>query len=341
MNPWTTLLLAFVLLFLSAIFSGSETGLYSISRVRLEAEAEEGKRSARRVARLLRDDAGLLITLLVGNNLVLELLTHLTDSGLQAGFEVPGFAKEILVAAILTPAVFLLGELVPKDLFRRQAHTLLGVLAPFLELFRWVAAPIAWPLALLARGLEALFGLRQEDFTRVLRRDEMLEVLAESRRTGALTPHAEQLANNVLVLRHTPLSRVAVPWARVRTVDLGLEPAAVRSAVLEAGFTRLPAVGRGPAGERRVLGYLHQIDVMAVGPEVEPRECLRPLLELPPDMPLDRAVARMQNSGNRLAIVGTAAAPAGLVSLMDLLATIAAQPRFSQPGAAARIGAPS
>ena len=73
MSDWFFALSAVVLLFFSALFSGAETGVYSVSRVRLEAEAGQGRRAARILSGLLRDDAGLLITLLVGANLVQDL----------------------------------------------------------------------------------------------------------------------------------------------------------------------------------------------------------------------------------------------------------------------------
>lgn len=329
MNPWLVLLAVAGLLFFSAVFTGAETGVYSVSRVRLEAEAHEGRRSARLLSRLLRDDATLLITLLIGNNLVLELLTHLVEDGVgRSG--VPAYAHELAVAAVLTPVVFLFGELIPKDLFRRRPHFLLALVAPLISVFRWMASPLAWPLAMIALGLERLLGLRREDFARILRREEMVELLAEGRRAGALAPQAEELAHNVLVLRHTPLARVAIPWERVQAVDLERGEAEVRARVEAANFTRLPVLGPGADRKRVVVGYLHQLEVLGLpaGAALEP--CIRPLLELSSDLPLDKAVARLQTAGQRLAVVGTLRAPKGLVSLMDLLATLASQPRFSK-----------
>jgi len=324
------------LLLVLAVFSGAETGVYSVSRVRLEAEAAEGRRSARMLTRLLRDDAGLLIALLLGNNLVLELLTHLCESNVSRS-ALPAYAHELVATAILTPLVFLFGELIPKDLFRRRPHLLLATVAPLVSLFRWLASPIVWPLARIAIGLERLLGLRQEDFARILRREEMVELLAESRRAGALAREVEELAHNVLVLRHTPLSRVAIPWEQVECIDLERGEAEARAAVERSDFTRLPVLRADGEKKRVVVGYLHQLDVLG-NPALSLEASLRPLLELAADLPLDRAVARLQNAGQRLAIVGSLRAPKGLVSLMDLLATLASQPRFPQPGAAARIG---
>ena len=324
------------LLALSAVFSGAETGVYSVSRVRLEGEAEAGRRGARMLSRLLRDDATLLIALLIGNNLVLECLTYLIEA-YAVELSLPGYLQELVAAAVVTPAVFLLGELIPKDLFRRRPHLLLGIVAPFVSAFRWLVSPLAWPLAMLSSGLDRLLGLKQEDFARILRREEMVELLAESRRAGVLAPGAEELAHNVLVLRQTPLSRVAIPWARAEVVDLERGEAEARAAILASSYTRLPVLGTGPERKRTVLGYVHQLDLLGAPPGSPLAACLRPLLELAPDLPLDRAVARMQSAGQRLALVGTARSPRGLVSLMDLLATLASQPRFSQPAAVARI----
>jgi len=333
------LLLMSGLLFLSAVFSGAETGVYSVSRVRLEAEAAEGRRSARLLSRLLRDDAGLLITLLIGNNLALELMTHLTESKVRSLGLADGL-QELVTTLLLTPAVFLFGELVPKDLFRRRPHLLLAAVAPLVALFRWLASPLAWPLARISLLLERAVGLRQEDFVRILRREEMVELLAESRRTGALEPHAEALASNVLVLRNTPVASVARPFDRAEVIDLAQGEALARAAVERSDFTRLPVLGPGPDGKRQVVGYLHQLDVL--GTPMAPLESLvRPLIELDPELSLDRAVVRLQSSGQRLALVGSARAPRGLVSLMDLLAQLASEPRFSQPGPVARIERPA
>ena len=337
MRLWLVLLAGAGLLLCSAVFSGAETGVYSVSRVRLEAEAQEGKRSARQLTRLLRDDAALLITLLIGNNLVLEALTHMTEATLGRSL-LPSYAHELVASLVVTPLVFLWGELIPKDLFRRRPHLLLGFVAPLISVFRWLVSPLAWPLTVVSTGLERLLGLPQEDFARILRREEMVELLAESRRTGEIPPQAEELAHNVLVLRHTPLSSVAVPWERVVSVDLERGEAAAHEAVARASYTRLPALASGPDKKREVVGYLHQLDVLGLAPGEPLAASVRPILELPPDLPLDRAVARLQASGQRLAVVGTARNPRGLVSLMDLLATLAGRPRFPQPGATARIG---
>ncbi|HKX45178.1 MAG TPA: DUF21 domain-containing protein, partial [Planctomycetota bacterium] len=160
MNDLTALLAFGVCLALSALYSGSETAFYSLSRARLEADAAEGRRSARLVRYLIRDESLLLVTLLVGNNLVLELMTAFGDNLLGSAVSLPSASREVVLTALLTPLVFLLGELVPKDVFRHRPHTLLGFCAPVIAFTRGLLLPLALPLRALAALLERAAGLR-------------------------------------------------------------------------------------------------------------------------------------------------------------------------------------
>jgi CBS domain containing-hemolysin-like protein len=173
-----TLLLFVLLLFASAVFSGSETGFYSLSRVQITAEARQGRWIALLIERLARNPALFLITLLVGNNLCLELLTHLVGAEVSTWAFLPAWSVELAVTLLLTPAVFLFGELFPKDLFRRRPRRLYGFFAPVLALARIVFLPVVWPLALLSTGLEHLFGVRARELERALGHERIQEILS-------------------------------------------------------------------------------------------------------------------------------------------------------------------
>ena len=326
MNLALVVLLIALFLLLSAVFSGSETGIYSVSRVRVDAEAREGSRAARLVRRLMANDTGLLITLLIGNNLMLALLTHTFETELLPD-DLPGATREVLVAVLLTPIVFLFGELLAKDLFHRRPHRFLLLVGPVLLVARILVLPLALPLQGLSLLLQRVLRLRRREVTRAFLRQEMLEILREGTRTGALEPRAEALARNVLVLRETPVSKVMVPWDRVRGVDLDLPDDDAREVVEGAEFTRLPAL----AGEdKRVVGYVHQLDVL--GGRGPVAASLRTLPRVDGDMPVDRALAKLRQSGQRLALIGTEEAPEGHATLMDLVEAITWERRETPRG---------
>ncbi len=303
----------------SGLFSGSETGFYSLSRSRVQAEAEKGARLALRVRRLLRDEVGLLVTLLVANNVVNQAATY-AGRGVIAPFGIPIEAREVVLTLLLTPFLFFFGELLPKDLFRRRPHAMVAACAPVIAATRAALWPLAFCLRAVTRALERSFGLDSHELARVRGREEaVLELLRE--RSGAGQEHLESMARNVLGLRSRRVDRVMVPWRRVETLSAAAEPAEARRQVASSPFTRLPVVG--PRGA--VAGYVHQIDVLAAGPEARVAAHLRPMISLELATPLDRALARLRASGQRAALVGDAARPQGLVTVKDLVEEISGE----------------
>ena len=310
---WVVLIVA---LFVSAVFSGSETGLYRLSQPRVEVEARAGRRSAKLLRYLLRHESAVLVTILIGNNLALEILTW--KAGALGRDSTRGISHEFLVVLLLTPIVFLFAEALPKDIFRRRPHASMAWTVEFLICARFLLWPAERVLSLLARGLEFVFGLRGEERYRFGTRESVERLLSEGTLLGALEPGAEELARNALELRHLPVEQVMTPWKKVVCVSRGVGAGSVREAVAQAQYSRLPVTGEG--GE--VMGYLHQLDVLGEGEEADPFLHLREVLTLPAGTPVDRAIASLRLRGVRMAIVGTVQAPLGLVALKDLLEEI-------------------
>jgi putative hemolysin len=309
-------LLVLVGLVLSAVFSGSETGLYSLSRSRLDVEARGGVRGAALLRSLSERRATVLITLLIGNNVALEFMTLVAEHALEAA-ELSDWRRDALLTFGLTPVVFLFGELLPKDLFRRRPHTLMRLAAPVLLAARYLFWPLERVLHLVTRGLEALLGFEPEEIVRRSGRIELLGALAEGRAAGVVEPHAEELARNALRLGALPVTAAMIPWERVATVDAALEEGARRAQVEASRHTRMPVVEEGV-----VRGYVHQLGVLQAGAEVPVLEHLRPLSFLEPEVTVDRALAHLRSGGRRQAGVGTPEAPLGIVTLKDLVEQI-------------------
>lgn len=310
------LLLILLGLFLSAVFSGSETGLYSLSRSRLDVEVRRGARGAGLVRRLTERRATVLITILIGNNVALEFMTLTAEHAFEQA-DLAAWKRDAFLALVLTPVVFLFGELLPKDLYHRRPHALMRVSAPILVLFRYLFWPLERILKLLTWLLESMLGFESEQIVRRSGRIELLGALAEGRAAGALEPHAEELARNALKLRTLPVSRAMIPWDRVNTVDVAATDREQRDVVEATKHTRLPVIGA-----EGVEGYVHQLGVLQAGEEAPVLSHLRPLTFLAPELSVDRALAHLRTGGRRQAVVGTQEAPLGLVTLKDLVEEI-------------------
>ncbi len=314
---YTILLLVLAVgLFLSAMFSGSETGLYSVTRSRMEVDVRRGARGARLVQALTKRRAGVLITILIGNNVALELMTLSAEYTFEH-HQVVAWKRDVFMVLVLTPVVFLFGELLPKDLFRRRPHYLMRLSAPLLTVFRVIFSPLELILRTLTWILEKLMGFAPEQIVERSGRLELLSVLAEGRAAGALEPHAEELARNALRLRTMRVTLAMIPWKDVISLQREDSDQVQRLAVEGSTYTRLPVHGGG-----RVEGYVHQLGVLQAGADKPVLTHLRPLLFLEPELSVDRALTQLRVTGRRLAVVGTEAEPLGLVTLKDLVEEI-------------------
>lgn len=301
----------------SGLYSGSEISFYSLSRAQVELEARQGNTSARIVRWLLRDRAALLVTILIGNNLAIELAT-LVASDLVRSESMQASTNALLVTLALTPILFLLGEALPKDLFRRRPHALIGTAASFVFVSRIVYWPLERMLRLVSATLERALGIQRGRVSEFRGKELLRRWLEEGRRTGGLAERAAVLAQNALQLRSIPIERVMVPWAKVVRLERGLDQRELFGRVRKSRFSRLPVLDE----MGRFLGYVHQLDVLRAGPEEDVLAHLRAMPLMPADTPVDRALLTLRGGGHRAGVVGEAGAPQGLVSLKDLLEEI-------------------
>jgi hypothetical protein len=147
----------FICLSQSAVFSGLNLAFFSLTRLRLEIEAESSNEStAAKVLAMRRDSNFLLTTILWGNVGINVLLTLLSDS-VMAG---------IMSFAFSTVVITLFGEIIPQAYFSRHALRMASLLSPLLRFYQFLLYPVAKPSAILLDkwlGKESAQFLREEN----------------------------------------------------------------------------------------------------------------------------------------------------------------------------------
>jgi hypothetical protein len=141
----------------SAIFSGLNLAIFSISKLRLEVEAAGGSRDAVGLLALRKDSNLTLATVLWGNVTINVLLTLLSDSVLAG---IGAFAFSTIV-------ITLFGEIIPQAYFSRNALRMAAGLTPLLKVYQVALLPVAKPTAIVLNwwlGPEGITFLRERDF---------------------------------------------------------------------------------------------------------------------------------------------------------------------------------
>jgi len=157
---WTSIVLCAAQ---SAVFSGLNLAIFSVSKLRLEVEAAGGNLDATRVLDLRMDSNFTLSTILWGNTVTNVLLTLLSDS-LLAGLGAFVFS---------TFAITIFCDIVPQAYFSRNALRMASRLRPLLGIYKVMLFPVAKPTAALLNwwlGREGITLLRERDFRALLTR---------------------------------------------------------------------------------------------------------------------------------------------------------------------------
>lgn len=314
------ILLAFLLLALagvvfSAVFSGLETGLYTINRVRLAVRASHNDPAAVRLRRIVGNPNQMLATLLIGNNMA----NYAGSFGIAAILEHKGVSpvQAILInACILIPVLFIVGETLPKDLFRtytdRWSYAFSGFLAACDRMLTWIG------LVPIARGFGTLVGriFGADASAAVTARQRVSHLIKEGISVGVLSEVQTTLADRALAMRDHTVRDEMIAWSQVAHVPQRLNPEARNVIVRKHHHTRFPVTNENG----KVVGYISMLDVLLQA-DRPTEELLQPTVIFEADISVRRALRRMQTERCQMAVVAqkTDGRPIGLVTIKDLV----------------------
>jgi metal transporter CNNM len=145
----------------SAMFSGLNLAVFSLSRLRLEAAAANGDRRSQRVLEMRRDANCVLATILWGNVAINVLLTMLADSVLT------GVSAFFFSTIVITLA----GEIAPQAYFSRNAVRMGALLFWPLRFYQILLYPFSWVTGKILDawvGPEGIPWLREHELRQLL-----------------------------------------------------------------------------------------------------------------------------------------------------------------------------
>jgi CBS domain containing-hemolysin-like protein len=320
---------AFVLL--SGVFSGAETGLYCLNRLHLRLAAHENEPAAVRLQKLVADQAGLLFTTLLGTNvanylapvcLTAVFLAAASPSMSEQARHVLEQRAELLTTVLLTPVLFIFGEVVPKNVFQKRADQCMRGVAAFLAGAYWFARETGM-IGLQRRISNFVTDRlhRQPAFGSALHpRLAMYQMLREGAAEGALTAAQMFMLQRIPTLRALRVASVMTPRSSVVMLNVAASRREILEIIRRSPYSRLP-VYRG--ARTNVIGTVHVLDVLTSPADAPLTGCLQPVIALGHTSPLITALTILQRSHRRMAIVVDPSGRClGLATVKDLVEEI-------------------
>lgn len=162
-----------IFLFSSGFFSGIEIAFISADRLRVEVERKKGNKRGRYLADFLDNPSEFLGTTLVGNNIVLVILSILAGNFLltYAGIDSDTFIGTIQATLITTVVVLIFGEFLPKVSFQINPTGILYFFTYPLVFIQWLLKPLVWIMIKTSNALiNKLFRMPTESTEQVFTR---------------------------------------------------------------------------------------------------------------------------------------------------------------------------
>lgn len=307
-----------ILLVLSAVFAGSETIFFSLSRSERAHMKKSGHAWERLAASLLDNSKALLTTILIGN-MVCNILIFVTSAILIGEATTASGSLWLSLLGFIPPLlVTYLSDVLPKVLGRVNNRRLAPLLAiPMLTLMR-----LLWPVYLIINGLilrpmHNFFALSHRGEN--LSPDEIREMLTMSRQEGLIDVSEHELLQSVVRLRDLRVREIMTPRPDVLALELHSSPEHIRKTIQAAHLSKLP-VYEGQIDNILGILYCRSYLLESLNSPADISKMLQAPHYIPDFFTVDRLLDQFRTTKTQLAVVvDEYGALVGLVALEDVL----------------------
>ena len=334
---------ALVLIMLNGLFVAYEFAILAAKRSTFESPRRAGRRTSRAALASMSDLSMQLAGAQLGITMASLGLGYVAEPAFESivARALSGVLSEhvlhvVGVGVSLAVVVFLhlvLGEMVPKNLALAGAD----------EATTWLVLPCRAYLALFrpfVRLLNAMANLGcrlvgvepRDELVAVHSASELAAIVSHSGEEGSIDAEDAQLLSGALDFALRPVGEVATPLDAIATLRLGATAAQAERVAAASERERLPIVG---ADQKRVVGYVHTRDLLAIPAE-------RRLAPLPPELVRSMAIVRSDRSlidtlrtlrrvKRQMAVVVADGGPVAIISVEEVVRALLT-PAVPDPG---------
>ena len=219
------------LLLLSGFFASAEVAFFGLNPFLLEREKSP---LVRLVKKLLSKPIDLIISVLVGNELVNILISSLGTKFLKDTLGDTGVALGTVILSLL---IFFLGEVIPKNVALQVPEALAKLYALPIYLFNQLLFPIRWVVKRLFGNLIERVEKPKEQFLTV---EELLFHLEEGYRNGEITREELEMVKRALEASDTTVEEIMTPRTDIFALEEDRKVKEVLDQIVENGHTKIP-----------------------------------------------------------------------------------------------------
>ena len=325
-----------ICLVLSAFYSGSETALVSVNKIRINQLVESENTRANIVHRLVESPQRMLALTLVGTNLANVLIAQLGAGLVARGLPNLAVSLQGLIATVgITTLLLIFGEILPKTIFRVKADALALRYAYLLRLSELVLAPLIYLVQTLTQFIVKLIDRSASTPSPDAQREELRLLATMGERSGNLHTDQRRMIHSLLNLQDRTVAQVMVPLVDIVAIEKNTKCEDFLQIAADSGFSRIPVYEEQIYN---IVGIVNLLDVIYndVEPEANsnPREqpdllpntiepFIRTVLHVPESKNINALLKEIQDTRHTMVFaVDEYGGTVGLVTIEDLVEEI-------------------
>lgn len=311
--------LLFILLLFSALVSGAEVALFSLSKTDIEQGLERKSKRIQIIFKLLERPKKLLATILVANNFIniaiVLLFAYLGE--FMFGNMTSGILRFIVEVVIVTFLILLFGEILPKIYASRNNVKFARFMAYPLSVLDVVFSPLSVPMRSITIGIQNKLGKQKSNLS-VDQLSQALQLTSEE----DTTKEEQKILQGIVSFGNTDTKQVMRPRIDIFALNVEQKYSEILGEIVANGYSRIPVY---KDNIDKIQGILYVKDLL---PYIDRKQfdwttLLRPPFFVPENKKLDDLMVEFQEKKVHLAVVvdeygGTS----GLISLEDIIEEI-------------------
>lgn len=315
------LILLVVFVLFSGFFSGAESALMSVSKVKIRHAVQEGDDRAQTVDLLLKSPSKLLTTILVGNNVV-----NIASSALATtiALEYFGASGPWIATAGMTFVILIFGEIAPKTYATQNAEKIAYWSSPLVLLLSTVFKPLVKMLVRITNMVIKIAGGDPHKQQPVITEDEIIRFVTVGEEEGVIEEGEKEMIHSIFEFNDTVVREIMVPRIDIIAAEENTPLPEVVDLVVRNGHSRIPVFDETID---YIIGILYAKDLLAFVKKGFGDKTIHDLMRrayyVPESKKVNQLLSELRNEKVHMAIVldeygGTA----GIVTIEDLIEEI-------------------
>lgn len=308
-----------LLLLCSAIISGSEVALFSLSPTEIDELKEDHNSANNLIAKMVENPKKLLATVLIANNLVnisIVLISPELTNFAFGGIKNP-ILRDVMDIGLVTFVLLLCGEILPKIYANRNNLAFAKRVAYFIYILDTIFTPISLPMKSFTVWIQKRLGKTKSNIS-VGQLSQALELASEEDTTN----EEKKLLESIVSFGNTETCEVMVPRVDIFALSEDTPFSEVLSEIVKIGYSRIPVYRENLDNITGVI-YIKDLLPYIEKTDFEWTKVMRKAFFVPENKKLDDLLSEFQEKKIHLAVVvdeygGTC----GIITLEDIMEEI-------------------